>query len=148
MRHVIAHFLGNDFARKAPIEEVEFLCETQETLQATLDYSRELPLHSAWFSYMVPFPGTPVWDEGIERHGTILDWNMAEWGNVKPIFLARDLKLEQLTGAMAESNRIREEIRRRPENRLAGLRMQREQWWTRMKCRKYTFLQRLRQKAA
>jgi radical SAM superfamily enzyme YgiQ (UPF0313 family) len=122
--------------------------ETPETLRATLDYARALPLHSAWFSYMIPFPGTPVWDEGIDRYGTILDWNMAEWMNVKPIFLARDLTLEQLNGAMAEAHRIREEIRRRPANRLSALRMQREQWWARFKRGKYAFLQRFREKAA
>ncbi len=118
--------------------------ENPDTLQATLDYARALPLHSAWFSYMVPFPDTPVWDEGIERHGTILDWNMAEWGNVKPIFLANDLTEAQLSGAMDEANRIRQEIAGRAENRLPSLRMRREQWWTRLKCRKHIFFERLR----
>jgi hypothetical protein len=97
---------------------------------------------------MVPFPGTPVWDEGIERHGTILDWNMAEWGNVKPIFLANDLTEGQLTGAMVEANRTRQEIAARPENRLPALRMRREQWWTRMKCRKHLLFEKLRSRAA
>lgn len=118
--------------------------ENPDSLHETLDYARALPLHSAWFSYMVPFPGTPVWDEGIERHGTILDWNMAEWGNVKPIFLANDLTEAQLTGAMEEAHRLRQEIAARAENRLPSLRMRREQWWTRMKCRKYVFFEKLR----
>lgn len=84
--------------------------ETAETMQETLDFARTLPLTSAWFSYMVPFPGTPVWADGIDRHGTILDWNLADWGSNKLIFLPKGLTATQLTSAMEEGGRIREEI--------------------------------------
>jgi radical SAM superfamily enzyme YgiQ (UPF0313 family) len=122
--------------------------ETPETLRATLDYSRALPLNSAWFSYMVPFPGTPVWDEGIERHGTILDWNMAEWGNVKPIFLPADLTLEQLTASMDEALEIRKEISARSYNRILSFRHRKNALLTRLRQRRYVFLERLRRRAA
>ena len=121
--------------------------ENPDTLRSTLDYARELPLNSAWFSYMVPFPGTPVWDEGIERHGTILDWNMAEWVNVKPIFLARDLTLEQLTSAMDEALVIRKEIGARAYNRLPSLRHRKNAFLTRLRQRKYLFLEQVRRRA-
>jgi radical SAM superfamily enzyme YgiQ (UPF0313 family) len=122
--------------------------ETPDSLRETLDFARALPHNSAWFSYMVPFPGTPVWEEGVERHGRILDWNMADWVNMQPIFLPHGLTLEQLTEGMEEAQRLRQEILRRADNRLPTLRVQSDAWWTRLKCRKHAFLGRLRRKAA
>ena len=90
--------------------------ESPHTVRETLDFARSLPLDFAWFSYMVPFPGTPVWDEGVERHGRILNENMADWGNVNPIFLPHGLELEQLTAAMEEGLSIRKDFKRRTAN--------------------------------
>ena len=47
--------------------------ETPETMRQTLDFAQSLRLSRAWFSHMVPFPGTPVWDEGVEKYGRIVN---------------------------------------------------------------------------
>jgi anaerobic magnesium-protoporphyrin IX monomethyl ester cyclase len=103
--------------------------ETGKTMHETLDFARELSLSSAWFSYMVPFPGTPVWNEGIDQFGEIVHEDMSDWGNMIPVFLPRELTLEQITQGMEESKKIKKEIRKRWRNKVQRLKRKINYQW-------------------
>ena len=91
-------------------------------MRQTLDFAQSLRLSRAWFSHMVPFPGTPVWDEGVEKYGRIVNDDMSEWGNKNVVFVPKDMEVEQLNDGMKEAQKIRREIRRRSYNLLPSVR--------------------------
>jgi anaerobic magnesium-protoporphyrin IX monomethyl ester cyclase len=103
--------------------------ETAETLRETLDFARDLPLSTAWFSYMVPFPGTPVWNEGVDQFGKIVHHDISDWGNLLPVFLPKNLTIEQVTQGMQEAQSIKKEIRRRFGNKVQRLKRKTEYQW-------------------
>ena len=103
--------------------------ETPETLRETLDFANDLSLSTAWFSYMVPFPGTPVWDEGIEKHGKIVHDDISNWGNLIPVFLPKNLTMEQITEGMIEAHSIKKQIRNRFSNKIQRLKRKVEYQW-------------------
>ncbi|MBL08941.1 MAG: hypothetical protein CL402_00220 [Acidiferrobacteraceae bacterium] len=103
--------------------------ETSETIRETLDFARDLSLSTAWFSYMVPFPGTPVWEEGVEKHGKIVHDDISDWGNLMPIFLPKDLTIGQMTEGMMEAQLIKKQIRKRFSNKVQRLKRKIEFQW-------------------
>ena len=103
--------------------------ETSETMRETLDFARDLSLSTAWFSYMVPFPGTPVWNEGIDRYGKIVHEDISDWGNLIPVFLPKDLTIDQITEGMREAQSIKKQIRKRLGNKIQRLKRKTEYQW-------------------
>jgi radical SAM superfamily enzyme YgiQ (UPF0313 family) len=87
--------------------------ETRKTLRETLDFAEALKMHFCHFSYLSPFPGTPMWKDGIEKYGEIIEPDMSKWGNAIPVFLPKDLTLSQLEEGMARGREIMDGLSRK-----------------------------------
>ncbi|MFA4955737.1 MAG: radical SAM protein [Candidatus Methanoperedens sp.] len=66
--------------------------ETEETLKKTLRLALELDLKAAHASYMIPFPGSNLYDN-FKQHGT---FDINNWDMYKPSFIAFGLTQELL----------------------------------------------------
>lgn len=89
--------------------------ETPDSLQDTVDFVREISpkLSSFWVSFMAPYPGTPMFDEGIERYGKILNPDYSTWGNRYPVFLPKGLTYDELMAARRALTGVRAGVERR-----------------------------------
>lgn len=91
--------------------------ETTRTLRETLDFAEALKMHFCHFSYLSPFPGTPIWKDGVEKYGEIIEPDMSKWGNAIPVFLPKDLTLSQLEEGMARAKEIMDRLSRKARTR-------------------------------
>jgi magnesium-protoporphyrin IX monomethyl ester (oxidative) cyclase len=89
--------------------------ETAQTLEQTVEFVEELSpkLSSFWVSFMAPYPGTPMYEGGIEKHGRILNADYAKWGNRYPVFLPEGLSYDELMDARSRLASIRAAMERR-----------------------------------
>lgn len=96
--------------------------ETPETMRQTIDFVRELSpkLSSFWVSFMAPYPGTPMYDAGIDAYGRILNPDYSTWGNRYPVFLPKGVTYDQLLDARAELVAVRRELERRKVVKTRG----------------------------
>jgi radical SAM superfamily enzyme YgiQ (UPF0313 family) len=58
--------------------------ETEEEMKMTIDYACSTSLHTAGFSIATPFPGTEMWKQYINEHGTLSD-NREEYAHYDKI---------------------------------------------------------------
>jgi radical SAM superfamily enzyme YgiQ (UPF0313 family) len=91
--------------------------ETPKTLRETLDFAESLKMHFCHFSYLSPFPGTPIWKDGVEKYGEIIEPDMSKWGNAIPVFLPKGLTLSQLEEGMARAREIMDRLLRKMRTR-------------------------------
>ena len=82
-----------------------FVDETPETIQETIEFSREIALDSAGFGVMVPFPGTQEF-ERYRQEGLLLteDWNDYDVMG-KPVYRHKHVTNEQLANAPRQAYR-------------------------------------------
>lgn len=70
-------------ARKAGLDTVGFFMlglspDTEETMNDTVEFARQLPLDAMKFGITIAFPGTPMFNDGV-KHGTIKSYNWDEY---------------------------------------------------------------------
>ncbi|MBI3298624.1 MAG: B12-binding domain-containing radical SAM protein [Elusimicrobia bacterium] len=89
--------------------------ETEETMRQTVEFVRELSpkLSSFWVSFMAPYPGTPMYDAGIDTYGKILNPDYSKWGNRYPVFLPKGLTYDQLMEARRHLLFVRRDLEKR-----------------------------------
>ena len=52
----------------------------------TIAFARSLPTDSDWFSFAVPFPGTPFFDL-LDSYGTVIEPDYSQWNNETLVYL-------------------------------------------------------------
>lgn len=82
--------------------------ETIETMQTTLRMAERLKT-TAWFSYAQPLPGTEFLHEA-EAEGTILERDLAQYGNQNIVYLPAGVTLEQMRRIQVEAEQLRQDL--------------------------------------
>ncbi|MHB1360972.1 MAG: B12-binding domain-containing radical SAM protein [Thermoleophilia bacterium] len=105
-----------------------FVDETPETMQETIDFSREIGLDSAGFGVMVPFPGTQEF-ERYRAEGLLLTENWYDYDVMgKPVYRHKHVTREQLANAPRRAYRrfyLRPNIMLRHLRKMTSVRVMR-----------------------
>ncbi len=76
-----------------------FVEETEETMQETIDFAKQLDLDSAGFAVMVPFPGTQEFEK-YRSEGLLLTEDWRDYDVMgKPVYRHKHISHEKLTRA-------------------------------------------------
>ncbi len=79
--------------------------ETKETMRETIDFAKNLKLHTAGFTTVTPFPGTGLWDYSLS-HNLILTTNWNEYNlKGKPASKHLNLSAEEILDAQKKAFR-------------------------------------------
>lgn len=92
--------------------------ETKSTLNATLKLAKNLPFDNVWFSYLCPFPGTPIWHE-INKHGRLTEPDTKKWNNMELVFIPKGLSKFYLVTSMIKGHIIRIKKNFQGKNKLS-----------------------------
>ena len=77
------------------------LGDTEETMEKTIDFARELDLDAAFFSILTPYPGTRLW-KMVQERGKLLtsSWESFRHAQNKVIFTLPEAPPPEVTEAM------------------------------------------------
>lgn len=95
-------------ARKIGIEALAFFMigfpgETRESVSKTFELARELNAARAWFSPLVPYPGTPLYEKA-KKNGWILTEDLKEYTGRKVVMVNGHLTAEEIQIAIDSAN--------------------------------------------
>jgi hypothetical protein len=85
--------------------------ETLDTMYRTLHMAEALQT-TCWFSYAQPLPGTEFLDEAL-REGTILEHDLAKYGNQNIVYLPDGVTLDQMRRIQIEAEQLRLDMQAR-----------------------------------
>lgn len=76
--------------------------ETPKTVHDTINLARSLPTDKAWFSFAVPFPGTPFYDK-VSQYGRIIEPDFSKWNNETLVYLPKGISLKEMHNLMSKA---------------------------------------------
>ena len=97
-----------EYARKIGIETVAFFMigfpgETKESISKTYEWARELRPNRAWFSAVIPYPGTKL-HEIVREKGWVLTSDIRDYSGRKTVMKTDHLTKEDIEQAVNKGN--------------------------------------------
>ncbi len=80
--------------------------ETEETIEESIQFAKELDARYSWFQFAVPFPGSRFY-ETASQYGDILTYDTREYHHQEPVFVPFGLTKEAMMNKRQEALNIK-----------------------------------------